>query len=284
MTFLVGCDYLDRIVEKIAEQLISTGKWSDADSTWTTENFNSAKRVVKHIEGVYVAIELLNSAQTVASSRYAKGLRITFSQTWDTVNHSYPVDRMQTFVQFCCDDSSSDLPDLRYQRVDYYMWVEENGFVIMGRPASCGCYHGAFIICVERNPNKEYDDHYTNFYCYNRTNWCNYDEYDGRRTKNVIRPFNYQANGRYSGYQKVMSPILSEADGKAYGVFGLIHNAEDNRDPIFQPTFFIEWDEGMGVIPGDILKVEGSTREYLVLELTGSSAGDKLRYAIKIHD
>ncbi len=103
MTYASGAKKIWEIIDDIAAGLIASagGYWSNGDATWTTttKTGNLARRCIKYLNGTeefYVALEQINQTngiyyyQTVGNRWYGKGLRIVFSLTWDSVNHTYP--------------------------------------------------------------------------------------------------------------------------------------------------------------------------------------------------
>ena len=330
MGYSTGAKFTADIVDDIANGLIASldpvdglSKWSDiivADpgaTTWntTTRTGNSARRALRYLNGtetIYMALEVLNSSTQVKayySGGYtyytqSKGIRITYSQSWDSVTHSYPVSNQQSFVQFetnpysAQNSNPSVYADLTSLYVYYYLWIESNGFVIMGKPDvySSDANQQSFILVVERNPSKEYVDGYTNFYSFM---WQNifrggYDSYSTARFRSVLRPFAYQYpdTGNYddvtlsgAGISFVAMPSYyaykSVGDNKVYYVKPLIHDVAGQNAPIFQGDLFFLWTEMVGLISGDVVAIEGTGKKYVCWGLDSPNHTQRITFAMK---
>ena len=171
----------------------------------------------------------------------------------------------------------------------------------MGRPEPTGDeYQQRFIIVVERNPAKEYADGYTNFYLYKAGNI--YPAlYDGDnptsiwRDRAILRPFAYQwpdGGGKFSstlanGYGISFTPLPSYyafksiGNNKVYFVKPLVHNISGQTAPIFQSNLFFLWSEGVGLIDGDVVSIEGTTTKFLCKAVDSPDSTNRLTYAIK---
>ncbi len=257
---------------------------------------------------VYMTIEIINSAYNYYYGNqgwwyYGKGYHIVFSASWDSTAHTYPTSNQATFIPF---ESQRDTvyADLASLIVVYDLWVENNGngFVIMGRPepnASDGNQQ-SFIIVVERNPAKEYTDGYTNFFCFTSVNIWQNCLYDGNwcptlwRNRTLLRPFAYQypdhtsytsygANG--NGLSFVPTPsyyaFKSNGNNKVYYVKPIIHNISGQTAPIFQSDLFFLWNEGLGLINGDVISIEGRTTKYLCKGIDSPDSTNRLTFAMK---
>lgn len=203
--------------------------------------------------------------------------------------------------------------------VTYWLWIEDNGngFTIMGKPEPTGDdEQQSFIVTMERNPAKEYADGYTNFYIYKSCNrWQMM--YDGNnlpdstmRDRAILRPFAYQwpdgsgknapgpastpcggtpipnpcgANG--TGISFVPMPLYhafkSTGNNKVYFVKPLIHNHAGQYSPIFQSNLFFLWSEGVGLIDGDVVSIEGTTTKFLCKAVESPGSTSRLTYGIK---
>ncbi len=211
MGYTSGAKTAYDILEEIVAGLFAAGGWSDADNTWTTADrslANLGRRVLKYQNGsesIYLAIEIIN--QTSGQNwyygnqgwwYYGKGFRITFSSSWDSVNHTYPVSNQQTFLPFEAYGNGGVSANLATLQLTYYLWIEANGFALLAKPEPTGDnYQQSFFLVVERNPNKEYTDGQSNFYCMSIGNIWN-GLYDGNwgptnfRNRVILRPFAYQ--------------------------------------------------------------------------------------------
>lgn len=268
---------------------------------------------------IYMAIEIINQVNGMSYYNnppwyYGKGFRFVFSASWDAVAHAYPTSNQSSFIPFETYYNGGVAADLGPTppppavptnlglMVTYWMWIEDNGngFVIMGVPEpTTDTHQQSFIIVAERNATKEYTDGYTNFFLYKACNmWSQL--YDGANTvsiwrdRQVLRPFAFQwsddstknttfANGY--GISFIPTPsyyaFKSNGDSKVYYVKPLIHNAAGQMNPIFQSNLFFPWSEGVGLIDGDIVAIEGQTTKFLCKSLASPKSTNRITYAIK---
>lgn len=316
MGFTSGAKTVYDILEEIVAGLIAGGGWSDADATWTTSNktmANLGRRVLKYENGaevIYWAFEIINQTSGQnwyygnSAWHYGKGIRITASSSWDSVNHTYPVSNQQTFVPFEVVYNGGVGTDLATLQLTYYLWVEAKGFCLLAKPEPTGSnYQQSFFIVLERNPNKEYTDGQSNFYL---MKWCNiwycyYDAYWGPavwRDRTILRPFAYQFPdypsawgnwGNYSpngnGISFVANPsywaFKSNGNGKVYYVKPIINNTANQLSPIFQVELWFPWSEGVGLVDGDVIAIEGSTTKYLCKALDSPDSTNRITVAMK---
>jgi len=312
MTYASGAKKLWEIIDDIAAGLIASpgAYWSDADTTWNTtvKTGNSARRALKYLNGTeefYVALEMINTSTGyffLGSWYYGKGLRIVFSATWDGFLHTYPSSNQSTFIAFeGAAINTNATADLATLLVTYYLWYETNGFVLMGKPEPhADTRQGSFLTCVERNPNKNYADGYTNFYCIAGMNVDVYGYYDGtnvtsiNRFRTVLRPFAYQYpditgvwNQSISGNGISFVPMPSYyaykslGNGKVYYVKPIVNNLASQLAPILQSEFFFMWSETQGLVDGDIVAIEAQTTKYLCKALNSPDSLNRLTFAIK---
>ncbi len=318
MVFSLGAKVLPDIIDEIASKLISSTdlvdnqpKWTDADTTWNTSNRTAinARRVLKYTNGtevIYLALESRNSWYSPYDGHTAKGMRITFSATWDNINHTYGTTNQQSSMPF--EDFSGiyqPLSDLSTELLTYYLWVESNGFVLMAKPNPTGAnYQNSFIMVVERNPNKEYADGYSNFYCYNVNNiWGSLSRVGftyGDVQHSFLRPFAYdwpevQNAGAIPFYYCMASgsmeryyAFLATANNVVYYRKPIISNnkiepgqADVAMAPIFTAELWFPWSEQAGLVDGDIIQIQGSTTQFLCKSLDSPSNTNRLIYAIK---
>ncbi len=314
MGFTSGSKIMADIVEEIASGLIAAGVWVDITAhdpgatMWTTasKTENNAKRALKYQNGsevIFLVMEVINQTNGVDvyydGSRYyyAKGIRIVFSATWDSVAHNYPVSNQSTFVPFECHYYGTGYryvqADFATMQIQYYLWIEQNGFVITGKPEphANDTSQQSFFIVVERNQNKEYTDGFSNFYCMACCNIWN-PFYDGARTylqrhHSILRPFAYVSGSAPSGsgIGYVVTPsyyaFKSNGNGKVYYVKPIVNNSANALNPIFQAELWFPWTEGVGLIDGDVIAVEGSTTKFLCKALDSPDSTNRLPFAIK---
>lgn len=321
MVYTSGLKVLASLVDEMANSLISStdsvdglNHWSNADTTWDTSirTGNSAKRALKYQNGseiIYVAFEARNTWFGNWSDRSAKGLRITFSSSWDNITHTYVGAIQQTSIPFITYSGSQPTVDMASIMLTYYLWIESNGLTILAKPEPTGSNgDNSFFIALERNPNKFYNDNQSNFYCYNIMNmwptFCGYQwiaEPDLHRS--FLRPFIYKWPGTNVSDRTPLNYSLafgnfdrsyafkSAGNGKIYYVKPVIYNnlldygqssTWINPVPIFQSELWFFWSENMGLIDGDVVAVEGQPTKYLIKALDSPDSTSKLTYAIKI--
>lgn len=290
-------------------------KWSDADTSWNTtiKTGLSARRALKYENGtevIYLAFECRNTWYTQWGGYGAKGLRITFSDQWDYDINKYVGTLQQTSIPFeGYTGIAQPIDDLATLRLTYYLWAESNGFALMAKPEPAGAnVQSSFVIAIERNINKLYADGQTNFYCYNVMNyfptfygpsWAT--EPDQHRS--FLRPFIYKWPGPASSNVSSITPnyycltfgtfdrsyaFKSAGNGKVYYVKPVIFNdslevgqVNYSPSPIFQGDLWFYWSEGMGLIDGDVVAIEGQTTKYLIKALDSPDSLNRLTYAIK---
>lgn len=253
---------------------------------------------------LYLAMEVINTQQNFYSGYYAKGFRFVISTGWNGTTHTNSGTIQSTLVNF--ETHTTTVPsDLATLKLTYWLWIEENGngFVMMGKPEPSGSNaQGSFIIVLEKiaNPaNKEYVDSQTDFFLYTVGNvWGTlYDGYVDTMWRNraVLRPFAYQypdiiswrgglnPNGggisfsplpAYYGYKSI-------GNGKVYYIKPIINNTPNQLSPIFQSELFFQWSEGLGLIDGDVVAVQGQPVKFLCKAIDSPDNTIRLTYAIK---
>lgn len=316
MGYTTGAKILADVIDEISNGLIATpgGYWTDNDTTWNTTNktANNARRSLKYTNGseeLYVALEAINTSIQVKNSGgyyiQSKGLRITLSASWDNINHIYPSLNQQSFIQFetwhhsIYNNNTVAQADLATLQIIYYMWTESNGFVVMAKPEpyALDSSQQSFFLCLERNPNKEYVDGYTNFFVFAWQNMFQHawDAYPYARFRSILRPFAYQYpdTGSYdgsmifngSGLSFWNSPSFyaykSQGNGKVYYVKPIVHNYSNQIMPIMQSELFFPFSESVGLIDGDVIAIEGATTKYLCKSLDSPDSTIRINMAIK---
>jgi hypothetical protein len=307
MTYASGADDLADIIELIADGIIASSEdWVDGDATWVTTNKegDNARRCLKYTgdaADIWLALEALNTSHTIGyiSSyyRYAKGLRVTLSASWDDVEHTYPASNHQTFLSFECRYRYSPVhADLATLLITYYLWYDESGFAIIAKPEpdSTDDQQSSFFLAVERVPTKEYADGYTNFYVVADLNMYEYfdDSYDGLQCRTYLRPFNFEYNpsdhassssfyNHGVNHQDYVRAMKSNGNGKAYYLKPIYQNEDGVNDPIAEADLWFGWLEERGLIDGDVIAIEGETTKYLCKALDSPDSTNRLKYAIK---
>jgi hypothetical protein len=320
MGYASGAKKTWEIIEDIADELIATpgGYWTDGDVTWTTtdKTGNNARRCLHYLNGteeLYVALEQINQTSGInyyyngSYWYYSKGIRIVISASWDSVGHTYPPTNQSTFIPFTGRYNAGAGADLATMVLTYYLWIESNGFVLFAKPEPHSDeYQQSFFTVLERNPNKEYSDGYTNFYVMSVLNYNGggqgstlYDGQDGvtsiNRSRVILRPFAYQypdtptrigtVYPSGNGVSFVPTPSYyaykSSGNGKAYYVKPIIQNIAGSIAPIFQSELWFPWSETVGLIDGDVIAVEGQTTKFLCKALDSPDTANRLNFAIK---
>lgn len=316
MTFTSGAIITPTIVDTIANGLIATpeGRWTDADPTWNTtvKTGNSARRALKYYDGIetiYLALEVINTSTDFYYGNQGwwykgKGIRVVFSSTWDSTGHIYTGSIQTSFMAFEVCPNCAVSADFATMLVTYWLWYDTNGFVIMGKPEPTGdTNQQSFIIVVERNPNKRYVDVYSTFYTYMVGNmWP--ELYDGNwvadtktRSRSILRPFAYQfpdytGGGSWGSWAPngngiSFSPLptyyayKSAGNGKVYYMKPIIHNQANQLAPIFTGESFFLWTEGLGLIDGDVVAIQGQATKFLCKGLDSPDSTSRLTYAIR---
>lgn len=321
MVFSSSAKITADIVEEIATKLINTtvpgSYWTDIIATdpgatmWTTavKTGDNAKRALKYDNGIempiYFSFEVLNTVYNLYNSPpwyTAKGIRVVASSSWNSTTHTYSGSVQSTFIPFEAYYTSSVSADLATMQVTYFLWVESNGFVIMGKPEpTADITQQSFILVVERTDtsNKRYVDGYSNFFVYKA---CNYypQLYDGAsvttllRDRAILRPFAYQwpdssdkIASSPNGYGISFSPLptyyayKSVGNGKVYYLKPIINNQPNQLAPIFQSNLFFLWSEGTGLVDGDVVAIQGQPIKYLCKSLDSPDSTNRISYAIK---
>ncbi len=268
---------------------------------------------------IYLAMDVINQTSGMNYYQitsypypwfYGKGIRFFFSSAWNGATHVYSGSTQSAFMPFETCYNCGVPTDMATLQVTYYLWTEDNGngFVIMGKSATPtgASYQQSFLAVVERTKNdmngvpiKEYLDGYSNFYLYKV---CNIYPglYDGDATTTiwrdrvVLRPFAYQypdGGGRYTananGGGVSFCPLpgyfgyKSAGNGKVYYVKPIVNNEPSQLSPIFQSDLFFQWSEGVGLIDGDVVAVQGQALKYLCKALDSPDSASRLTYAIK---
>ncbi len=314
MGFTTGAKILASIIDEIADGLIATpgGYWTNGDVAWNTNDktLDNARRSLRYLNGteeIYITLEAINTLVTIYNSggsgvnaRAAKGLRVGFSAGWDSITHVPTSTTYRSVVQFESqyfpyNQSPTGAADLATLQVTYYLWIESNGFVITGKPEphARDDRQGSFVVVIERNPNKEYTDGATNFFCYNLASYMNYSSNANYPVNNFMRPFLYQIGSSSSIDTNAMEmagiifpqapyyAFKSSGNGKVYYVKPIISDTSDERSPIFQSELFFLYSEGIGLVDGDVIALEGSTTKYLCKALDSPDVTYRLPIAMK---
>lgn len=312
MGFTSGSKILPDILEEIANGLIAAGKWEDITvfdsgaTTWTTatKTGDSARRALRYVNGgetIFLSITVTNTSRNIYPNYHAKGIEVVFSASWDSVNHTYPTSNQKSHVPMEVHYPSAATADMAVLQVQYYLWIEQDGFVLNMKPEAYPSdgYQQAIFMVVERSATKEWSDGHSNFYfmcCGNiwpiMWGW----DYGTGKQRGIMRPFAYvyPPDGQGSGTPPVTGngvnfvPTPSYyafksqvGQGKVYYVKPIINNSANALNPIFQAELWFPWSEGVGLIDGDVIAIEGSTTKFLCKALDSPDSTNRLCYAIK---
>ncbi|MDP2216733.1 MAG: hypothetical protein Q8J68_05540 [Methanolobus sp.] len=307
MGFTSGAKTLPALINDIANQIIaSSADWVDGDDTWTTTSTtnSNARRCLRYTgdaNDIWVALESCNDNTAPIGSSEAsyrvKGLRVTFSASWDYINRIYPAgsdDTSMTFVSFEGRGShNSPAADLGALLLTYFLWTDSTGFVLMANPEphATDNLQSSFICAVERLNQKEYSDGLTNFYCYARLNsghsWMNSNRGDNKpyRHYTIVRPFAFRAQDDL-GIQFWQDPtrgyaLKSTGSGKVYFVKPMICNDSAKFQPIGQSELFFRFSAESGLVDGDVIAVQSATTKYLCKSLQSPDSTAFLYFAMK---
>lgn len=303
MGYTTGAKILADIIDEITNGLIATpgGYWTDADVTWTTaiKIQLNARRALKYLNGteeIYLTLEAVNTTYNCQPSWYAKGLRVGFSAGWDYTNKVPTSTTYTSTIPFEGRPHTQGLvvADLATLQNTYYLWIDASGFVITSKPEpnSADVGQGSWVLVVERNPNKEYSDGFSNFYALSACQYLTSGQNDPNFYFRVfMRPFAFLRGGWEDGTPLDPAGIAypgspyrafkSIGNGKVYYIKPIINNSPDERTPIFQSDIFFRYDEEQGLIDGDVIAIEGQTTKYLCKALDSPDATTRLPIAMK---
>jgi hypothetical protein len=292
---------------------ISGGTAGDSfEGVFSISADTSSRRVLINAdEGTYLCMEVVNNPYTYSDAYtydalYSKGIRFIWSQSWDSGSHTYPPVNMMTYMGY--QGVRGDLryapynaylvtADLDTQQLIFWLWAETTGFALMGYPESNANdnYQQAFFTSAERNTNKEYTDGYTSFVHFmdmnillkGRTGYLN------GKMNAILRPFAYQSPSSGSdfdwsvttfsgnGIHIPYNAFKSNGNGKVYYVKPIVSNHAGSTMPIFQCDQWFYWTEGLGLVDGDIIAIQGSTKKYICKSVSSPDSTTKLTFAMK---
>jgi hypothetical protein len=264
---------------------------------------------------IFLALEVINSAIRVQPSYNSpvgwgyldsKGLIVTFASQWNWNEHYYMAGAQSSFLHYEAIHQTNNV-DMSVVKSTYWLWYEAAGFVIIGTPEATGNgYQQSFFCCVERNADKEFSDGLSNWYCYNVLNGNNIHATNAalnNRIHNVMRAFafmtpedtwhgsNYNSTvlaGMNAGitfpYRGANLAFRSTGNNKVYFHKPQIQSNRGFQQPIFQSELFWAWNEGAGLVDGDIVMPTGGTRSYLLKAVSSPDVGTKLCFALKYTD
>ncbi|MDY0385641.1 MAG: hypothetical protein RBT65_00645 [Methanolobus sp.] len=296
MGFTSGAKVLGDIIDEIADSLIASSvNWVEGDSTWDTDDRttgnDNARRCLKYTgdtEDIWLTLEAINSnSRKVHDTYYAKGLRVSFSSGWDSVNNTWSGTPFQSFVAFESEyNDTTPNSNLETLQVNYFLWTDSSGFVIMGvpEPIEADNRQSSFIAVVEHMGTKEYSDGLTNFYFYQELNYRASSTADsgGFEIFYVLRPFSYEDyNDGVQFWSDPKFALKSNGNGKVYFMKPIVCNTSDEKTPIYQSELFFKVSTGAGLVDGDVIAIDGETTKYLVKMISSPDSGTTINYAMK---
>lgn len=302
MGYTSGGKTIYEIIDEIAAALIASsgGYWTDADTTWTTATKTAflGRRALKYTNGaevIYITLEGINTTYNCQPGVwYAKGLRFGFSAGWDGTGHAPTSTTYRSTIGYQGHVNANVDADLATLQMTYYLWVDASGFIITAKPEphSTDTGQGCFVLVCERNANKEYTDGFSNFYSAAACQYLTSGQNDAAQYFRVyMRPFTFQRGGwedgtamRPTGISFPMCPYTaykSNGNGKVYYIKPIIFNSADWRMPIFQSEMFFAYDEGYGLVDGDVIAIEGQTTKYLCKALDSPDTTTRIPIAMK---
>jgi hypothetical protein len=277
-----------------------------------TVGINTARTtgdLVKELQlEMFLSLECLNTTNgyTVWGGYNAKGLRVTFSNGFNPSTHMWSGTNYTSFIQFEM-HGGNVTADLAVIKINYVLWYEAAGFVLMGTPeAHADNTQQTFFCVIERNTNKEYADGYTNWFCYNVTNIYNFHGTgynDNYACHNVMRPWVFKTPEETWNSYNYNSTVLaginagidfptvgsiyafrSVANSKVYFFKPVYQNARNATVPIVESELFFPWTESLGIGDGDIIALGTGTKQYIAKVMTGPDGSLRLAFAIKYQD
>ncbi len=312
---------MDELTDKIADDLIATGAWSDADPTGRPAAVSPARRALEHIaDGFFVSVERI-----VSSSGYNRfnEIRVTVSSGYDLGTSSpsgtveitgIPTESWQSYgtswtqnYYWATGAGSGD------KAGQYWMWLDAEGFTVLSSWMASPAHDYTSFLSLERNTEKEYPDGYSNFFV---TAWTNSDpnivystggnwydryyaqyfdnstgqvsavgNYSDLNRKEYIRPFNTQTVAYGAGVELFRSAYRSDGNSKIYFHFPHFSNNLDTnkRIPIAQTKRWFVVALAQGLADGDLVDWvdDAVTKTYLVKTLQSPDSTAYITVAIR---
>jgi hypothetical protein len=298
MGFTTGQKSLVDIINDIADGLIaSSSNWVEGDGTWNTSVVTglSARRCLKYTgdeDDIWFAFEIVNDSRTFnhVSDHRSRGFRLTISSNWDYNTNMYSGSTVHLYVGFEARSSNTPGGNMATLPIEYYMFIDQTGVVLMASPVTWNedNLQSSFIFVIERMETQEYIDGQSRFYAFKdqNANWWHATSHDGSfKPHRVIRPFLYSTVDDNVGIRYWRNDhfcFKNLGDGKMYYTRPIVFNSTGETDPIGYVNMFIRVNEGLGVIDGDIIEVDNTTRKYLVKYISSPSSTGRLPFAMRI--
>lgn len=298
MTFYNGTTTADELLNLVADQLIATGAWVDADATVL-----GSQRVVAHATdlNLYVYLSRLVSYNGNTSNARFNEIRVQVSSGWDTGTKAptgtietsgIPLESWQRY--------SSSYPYYSTTTVgsgnksgQFWAWIDQHGFTVLATWDASGYHDYTSFFNLERNTAKEYSDGYTNFF---HTAWTTSDYalrhtsggtyYQARYFENTqgssyadlgraesMRPFNQQSYSYTNAVKTFFSAFKSDGNSKVYFQFPFYSNNQDAAKPslIAQTDRWFLVGVSQGLADGDLVDFVNGAEVWKYLVKTPQS-------------
>ncbi len=299
---------MDALLNKIANELIATGSWLDADPAVA-----GTKRVVTHAvdANFFILFERIVSPGLSNNTNFRLNeIKVTISSGFDTVSHlptgtqeitTIPAELWQKGNSgnqfFLAGDVGNG-----NKTGQYWMWVDASSVTLFVTWLSSSVYDYTVFFHLERNVTKEYADGFTNFFfvslvnedrqvnvssqffkVYQVGNTGISDYSPGRRQ--YVRPFNTSTVSYTQGIETFFDCYKSAGNAKVYFQFPYYSNNLDSarRTPIAQTKSWFRVGLALGVADGDLIDwVNGAeTWKFLAKTLQSPDSTSFLTLAIR---
>jgi hypothetical protein len=309
MTFYNGTTTADDLVNLIADQLIATGAWIDADPVLDGTDTNltdvvGAERVVAHATDAnfYVYLSRRVSFNGNTSNARFNEVRVQVSSGWDAGAHA-PTGTIYTsgIPLEAWNRYSSSYPYYSTTTTgsgnksgQFWAWVDDFGFTVLSTWDASGFLDYTSIFNLERNSGKEYSDGYTNFF---HAAYANTDPevrhsnggtyYRARYFENAqassgfgdlgraesMRPFNQQGYSLGSAVKTFFAAFKSDGNSKVYFQFPFYSNNQDSNKPslIAQTDRWFIVGVSQGLADGDLVDFVNGAEVWKYLVKTPQS-------------
>lgn len=313
MTYSSGSTDMDTLTDKVADDLIATGAWQDADTVGRPSGAAPARRAVEHIaDGFFVSMErVVTPGNLSANNVRFNEVRVDVSTGYDT-GTSEPSGTVETTgipAEVWQRDNDSEsfywntTVGSESKPGQFWMWLDADGFTLLATWNPGPGYDYTSFLSIERNATKEYADGYTNFFIVAWTNtdrqveeWNGPDAEEAAYFRNAsghgdlnrkeyIRPFNQSTEVLGDGVHLFDAAYRSDGNSKVYFQFPYYSNNLDTtkRMPIAQTKRWFDVALGLGLADGDLVDwVDGAeTKTYLVKTIQSPDSAAFLRVAFR---
>ena len=309
MTFYNGTTTADDLVNLIADQLIATGAWMDADLALNgvdavPGDALGAERVVAHATdpNFYVYLSRRVSWNGNTSNARFNEVRVQVASGWDLGTHAptgtvytsgIPLEAWNRFSSSYSYYSTTTIGSDN-KGGQFWAWIDDFGFTVLSTWDSSGFLDYTSFFNLERNSGKEYSDGYTNFF---HSAYANTDPevrhsssgtyYRARYYENEqatsgwgdlgraesMRPFNQQAYVHSTAAKTFFAAFKSDGNSKVYFQFPFYSNNEDAAKPslIAQTDRWFVVGVSQGLADGDLVDFVNGAEVWKYLVKTPQS-------------